>query len=106
MNRWFVDYVYDISYSQSRNTLFCINPYDMKVEERSVATGEVIKSFPCEKNPYTLLVIPVQPTLLFASDCDGKDCRLDPEKRKGNSAISECDSLLVFCCGMKGWAWW
>jgi subtilisin family serine protease len=78
VNSWYVDYVYDIAYSQSRNSLFVINPYEDLVEERNVATGAVISSFPFNNYIYSL-GYSSSADILFASDGNGKIIAYNPD---------------------------
>ncbi|MBN1602366.1 MAG: S8 family serine peptidase [Chitinispirillaceae bacterium] len=78
VNKWNTDYVFDIAYSGSRNSLFAINPVAMTIEERNVFTGEVIGSFPFDKD-LSSLAYSSSADILFAADWNGKLFAYNPE---------------------------
>jgi hypothetical protein len=78
VNSWYSDYIYDIAYSGSRNSLFVINPNAMMIEERNTATGEVISSFQFDKY-LTSVGYSSSADVLFAADWDGKIFAYNPE---------------------------
>jgi subtilisin family serine protease len=78
INRCSINNVNDITFSESRNSIFVLNDYDMIMEERNSTTGELIDSFRYE-NGLSSIGYSSFTDILFARDWDGRIIAYNPD---------------------------